>query len=226
MSGRFAITVAAVAVGVSVGAAVATATTDKSGIKSDVRELHKSAGGHENTTFAPLLARTGYRASLFSLAPVVTPTVGGWRGAQFVTSAHGTQRYQWAAFLWDHTPGGDIAIIGGPAMTMSAAAPIRWPHTQWAKRGAPWPFGATHPATIAGYHGYTFDGTNGATSFTLLGGNPPEYQTHPDQSFRMIALTVHTKTVVIFLAAPKGEPLSQFTPTADRLLSTLRFTRP
>ena len=89
MSGRFAITVAAVAVGVSVGAAVATATTDKSGIKSDVRELHKSAGGHENTTFAPLLARTGYRASLFSLAPVVTPTVGGWRGAQFVTSAHG-----------------------------------------------------------------------------------------------------------------------------------------
>jgi len=148
----------------------------------------------------------------------------GWTGAQFVTHQHGKPRYQWAAFLWQHHPGGDIAIIGGPAMTGSPAETIPWPRAQWAKRGAAWPFGPTRRWSIAGQTAYYFDGTNpGPVGFTLLGSNPPEDSSHPGQSFRMAALSIRGQTVVIVLQTPPGEPLAAFLPIATRLLSTLRF---
>jgi hypothetical protein len=100
--------------------------------------------------FAPLVPGTSYRASLVSPAPTIRPPGSGWTGAQFATYQRGAVRFEWAAFLWRHHPGGDIAIIGGPAMAMSAAEAIHWPRTQWAKRGAPWPYGPTRRWTVAG----------------------------------------------------------------------------
>ena len=106
---------------------------------------------------------------------------------------------------------------------MSAAAAIEWPRTQWAKRGAPWPFGPTRRWTVAGRPAFYFDGTNGPTGFTLVGSNPPEDQVHAGQSFRMATLTVRGKTVVIVLQTPPGQGLAPFLPVATRLLATLRF---
>jgi hypothetical protein len=207
MNGRLVLTAAAVAL---VAAASAGA--------GPVRELHVSTGPR-NTTFAALAAATTYRASLVSPTPSVTAPVAGWIGAQFVTHQHGKVRYEWAAFLWQHDPGGDIAIISGPAMTMSAETAVNWV----ASRGAAWS-GPIKRWTVAGHPALAVDGTNpGPYGFTLLGRNPPEVGTDVGQSYRVAAITVRGKTVVIIIQTPKGEPLAQFLPIAGRLLASLRF---
>jgi hypothetical protein len=185
---------------------------------TDVHELLQSTGPG-NTKFAPLAAVSTYRASLVNPTPTVTSPVAGWTGAQFVTHQHGKVRYEWAALLWQHDPGGDVAIISGPAMTMSAKATVQWPAT----RGAAWS-GPVKRWTVAGRRAYAVDGTNpGPYGFTLLGRNPPEDETDVGQSYRMAALTVRGKTVVIIIQTPKGEALAQFLPIAERLLTSLRF---
>jgi hypothetical protein len=191
----------------------------------DVRELLKSTG-HEHTRFAPILAGTTYRASLVSPTPSLTPSVSGWGGAQFATHQQGKVRYEWAALVWQHEPSGDIAIISGPALTLSPAAAIAAPR----KRARYWRFkpgeapGPVKRWAIAGHQALYFDGTNpGPSGWTLLGSSPPEDQSHPGQSFRMAALTVDGQTVVIIIQTPKGEALAQFLPIAERLLASLRF---
>jgi hypothetical protein len=213
------------AAAVSTLAAMAIAVAPSHATRRDVGELLKSTG-HEHTRFAPLVAGTTYRASLVSPTPRLTPRVRGWTGAQFVTYQQGKTRYQWAALVWQHQPGGDIAIISGPAMTLSPAAAIAAPR----KRARYWRFGpgeAPGPVrhwTIAGHQALYFDATNpGPSGWTLLGSSPPEDQAHAGQSFRMSAMAVHGKTVVIIIQTPKGEALGQFLPVADGLLSTLGF---
>jgi hypothetical protein len=207
MNGRLVFTAAAVALVTAASAAAAP-----------VSELHVSTGPR-NTTFAALAAATTYRASLVSPTPSLTAPVAGWTGAQFVTHQHGKVRYEWAAFLWQHDPGGDIAIISGPAMTMSAEATVDWP----AGRGAAWS-GPIKRWTVAGRKAYAVDGTNpGPYGFTLLGANPPEDETDVGQSYRIAALTVRGKTVVVIIQTPKGEALAQFLPIAGKLLASLRF---
>jgi hypothetical protein len=186
------------------------------------RELHRSTGP-ENTTFARLARGTTYRAGLVGPLLTVTPQVAGWTGAQFVTHQHGKPRYAWAAFLWQHQPGGDIAIISGPALTGSAADVLARPRAQFAKRGIAWPYGAPRRWRIAGRTAYYYDGTNpGPVEFTILGSNPPEDSVGIGQSFRLAALDIRGRTVVIVLQTPPGEPVSAFLPIASRLLSTLR----
>jgi hypothetical protein len=206
-------------------ATMAVAVVPSHATGQDVRELLKSTG-HEHTRFAPLVTGTTYRASLVSPTPRLTPRVPGWTGAQFVSYQRGTARYQWAALVWQHQRGGDIAIISGPAMTLSPAATIAAPR----KRARYWRFGpgeAPGPVKhwlIAGHEALYFDATNpGPSGWTLLGNNPPEDQSHAGQSFRMSALGVRGKTVVIIIQTPKGEALGEFLPVADRLLSSLRF---
>jgi hypothetical protein len=206
-------------------AAMAVAVVPSHATGLDVRELLKSTG-HEHTHFAPLVAGTTYRASLVTPTPRLTPQVPGWTGAQFVTLQHGQARYQWAALVWQHENGGDIAIIGGPAMTLSPAAAIAAPR----KRARYWRFGpgeAPGPVKhwlIAGHQALYFDATNpGPSGWTLLGSSPPEDQAHAGQSFRMSAMAVHGKTVVIIIQTPKGEALGQFLSVAAGLLSTLEF---
>jgi hypothetical protein len=206
-------------------AAMVIAVAPSFATSRDVDELLKSTGP-EHTRFGPLVAGTTYRASLVSPTPTLTPRIRGWTGAQFVTDQGGKARYQWAAILWQHENGGDIAIISGPAMTLSPAAAIAAPR----KRARYWRFGpgeAPSPVrhwTIAGHDALYFDATNpGPSGWTLLGSNPPEDQSHAGQSFRMSALAVRGKTVVIIIQTPKGEALGQFLPGAKALLSTLGF---
>lgn len=214
---------AAAAVAALAGMAVVVAPSQATG--RDVGELFRSTG-HEHTRFAPLVAGTTYRASLVRPTPRLTPGVPGWTGAQFVTYQQGKARYQWAALVWQHPKGGDIAIISGPAMTLSPAAAIAAPR----KRARYWRFGpgeAPGPVrrwTIAGHKALYFDATNpGPSGWTLLGSSPPEDQSHAGQSFRMSALSVRGQTVVIIIQTPKGESLSEFLPIAGGLLSTIGF---
>lgn len=87
------------------------------------------------------------------------------------------------------------------------------------------------PGTVRATGGRTgrqalyFDATSpGPSAWTLLDKNPAEVQADKGQSFRMTALTVRGKTVVILLIAPK-EDFGQFLPVAQQLLASLRFPR-
>jgi hypothetical protein len=81
---------------------------------------------------------------------------------------------------------------------------------------------------VAGRQALYFDATvpqpPGGTSgvWTLIGSNPPELRVDGDQAFRMAALSVRGKTVVIVIRAPHAD-FAQLLPTARRLLTSLQF---
>jgi hypothetical protein len=126
-----------------------------------------------------------------------------------------------------------MARLGGPAMTLSPATALGWARSQ----AAHWDFTPYPPPTpvkrwaIAGRQALYFDatvpqppgGTNGV--WTLIGSNPPELRVDGDQAFRMTALSVRRKTVVIVIPAPHAD-FAQFLPTARRLLTSLQFPSP
>jgi hypothetical protein len=176
----------------------------------------------------PLLAvGTTYGASLVSRTPTVTPSVAGWVGAQVVSHQRGTVRYERAAFLWRQDPAGQVAIISGPAMTMSAAATVEQPRS----RARYWKFDPYQPPTpikrwnVAGRQALYFEGTDpGPSAWTLVGANPSEDEADPGQSFRLGAFTVRGQTVVILIKAPNSV-FARFLPIAKRLLASLRFPR-
>jgi hypothetical protein len=64
----------------------------------------------------------------------------------------------------------------------------------------------------------------GSPEWTLVGVNPPELKVARDHAFRMSALRVRGKTVVIVIQAPVAA-FPQFLPIAARLLASLRFPR-
>ena len=191
----------------------------------DTRELLKS-----HTTVAPLAAGTTYRASLISPTPSLTPSGPGWGGAQFVSHQKGKVRYETAALFWKDSSGHELDIVSGPAMTLSPASALGWARG----RTAHWDFSPyPRPApvkrwAVAGRQALYFDatvpqppgGTNGV--WTLIGSNPPELQVDGDQSFRMTALSVRGKTVVIVIRAPHAD-FAPFLPTAKRLVASLQF---
>jgi hypothetical protein len=205
------------ALGLDVGSARARPT--------DVRELPVSTP--LNPTFAPLTAGTTYRAGLVSPSPRVTPSVRGWVGAQFVSHQRGKVRYETAWFGWHGASGGEVDIVSGPAMTMSPAATIARP-----RRVIPnWNFTPYQPPgpvkrlVIAGLQALYFDGTVPPPGgWSLVGSNPPELRLDHDQSFRMAALGVREKTVVIVIQAPAAD-FPHFLPFAMRLLGSLRFPK-
>jgi hypothetical protein len=203
------------ALGLTVGALRAAPT--------GVRELSKSTP--DNTIFASLAAGTTYRASLVSPTPNVTPGAQGWMGAQFVTHKNGKVRYETAAFLWHDYAGHEVDILSGPAMAMSPAATIaqprtRIPHWNFSPYQPPGPVGRW---TVAGRQALYFDATAPPPGeWTLVGANPPELRVDRDHSFRMTALTVAGRTVVIVIQGPAAD-FPKFLPIATRLVASLRF---
>lgn len=134
-----------------------------------------------------------------------------------MTHRLGRVRYESAAFLGHH---GEIDLVTGPAMTMSPREAVEW---VWARCWNLDLFGAIRRWTVAGRQAFAFDGTNaGRFELTLVGSNPPELQIDRGQSFRMAAIAVGGKTVVIILRAPRGR-LAAFLPVASRLLASLTF---
>jgi hypothetical protein len=209
--------------GAALAALGVTATSSHASAR-DTRELLKS-----HTAVAPLAAGTTYRASLISPTPSLTPSVPGWGGAQFVSHQNGKVRYETAVLFWKDSEH-EIDIVSGPAMTLSPAAALG------RARGhvAHWDFSPYPPPTpvkrwaVAGRQALYFDatvpqppgGTNGV--WTLIGSNPPELRVDGDQSFRMTALSVRGKTVVIVIRGPHAD-FAHFLPTANRLVASLQF---
>jgi hypothetical protein len=174
-----------------------------------------------------LAVGTTYGASLVSSTPTVTPPVPGWIGAQLVSNQRGSVRYERAVFLWRQDPAGEVAIISGPAMTMSASATVEQPRN----RARYWKFDPYKPPTpitrwnVAGRPALYFEGTDpGPSAWTLVGSNPPEDQADPAQTFRLAALTVRGQTVVILIKAP-DTVFARFLPIAQRLVASLEFPR-
>ena len=110
-------------------------------------------------------------------------------------------------------------------MTLSPAAALGFPRS----RIPDWNFdpyddpGPVQQWTIAGRQALYFDATAPPPGvWTLVGSNPPERRVDQDNSFRMAALSVRGKTVVVIITAPAAM-FGQFLPIAKRLVSSLRF---
>jgi hypothetical protein len=77
--------------------------------------------------------------------------------------------------------------------------------------------------TVAGRQALYFDATAPPPGeWTLVGANPPELRIDHDNAFRMAALAVRGKTVVIVIHTPVAD-FPKFLPIARRLLASLRF---
>jgi len=186
-----------------------------------VQDLAKITKG---ATVSPLVVGTRYRASLIDPTPNLTPAVRGWGGGQLVTHKGGKVRYESAIFFW-HDDAHELDIVSGPAMSTSPADTLALPRSRipgW--DFSPYPVPSTvKQRTIAGRKAIYFDGTPPPQfAWTLVGKNPPELKVDPDTSFRMAAMSVRGKTVVIVVRAPMAG-FTQFLPIAERLLATLRF---
>jgi hypothetical protein len=87
---RLIMSVAFLAAGLTV-----SGVTASSGAIQKARDLLKST-----TTVGPLAAGTTYGARLIDPTPNLTPTVGGWFGAQFLDHQSGKVRYETAILFW------------------------------------------------------------------------------------------------------------------------------
>ena len=178
----------------------------------------------KGATVPPLRAGTTYGASLIDPTLNLTPAVRGWGGGQLATHKGGKVRYESAIFFW-HDATHEVDIVSGPAMSMSPAGTLAFPRS----RIPDWdfsPYPAPSPVkqwTVAGRKAIYFDGTPPPLfHWALVGKNPPELSIDADTSFRMAALSVRGKTVVIVVRAPMAG-FASFLPIAARLLATLRF---
>jgi hypothetical protein len=191
--------------------------TASSGATQKVQDLLKST-----TTVAGLKAGTTYGASLIDPTSTLTPAVAGWAGAQFVDHQAGKVRYETAVLFWQGQRH-EVDIISGPAMTLSPAATLARPlsrHFNFAPYDPPT---AVKHWTVAGRQALYFDATAPPPGeWTVVGANPPELRIDHDNAFRMAALSVRGKTVVIVIRAPATN-FKQFLPIGVRLVTSLRF---
>ncbi|HZQ64931.1 MAG TPA: hypothetical protein VFA66_06870 [Gaiellaceae bacterium] len=177
------------------------------------RELPQSPSWRDGK-FGPLAPGATYAASLVDPRPTIRAMQPGWAGTQVVSHPAGKIRYESAVFLGH---GGEIDLVGGPALTKSPQEAIDWVWNRRYER----PFGPLKSWRIAGRNAVAFDGTNtSGFELTLVGRNPPEVQMDRGQSFRLAAFAVRGHTVVL---AVRSFRLQAFLPRATRLLSSLRF---
>ena len=182
-----------------------------------------------------------YQASRFPLALRVTPSDGTWSGAQWRTTTRGKPAFGWAELGQGPAtapPRGIVQLETAYGPTPSVAATIA--HLQ--RGGSHLPashvggttFHAATPVKLAGYAGRQFDGTvwgiYGHTfvpfSATTRGASPADsYHLEKGESFRLVALNVNGKTVVLLydnIALPI-EQFPAFIASANRLLRSLTF---
>jgi hypothetical protein len=194
--------------------------TASSGATEKVRDLPESTAG--NAAVARLAATTTYGASLVDPTPNLTPAVRGWAGAQFVTHQAGKVRYETAMLFWQN-PRHEVDIISGPAMTMSPADTLARPLSRHFNFAPYQPPTSVKRWTVAGQRAMYFDATAPPPGeWTVIGANPPELRIEHDNAFRMAALTVRARTVVIVVHGPAAD-FKQFLPIAARLVASLRF---
>ena len=186
-------------------------------------DLSKSTS-EEHAVFVALAAGT-YRASLAEPAASVRLGAPGWLGTQWASHEHGKVRYATAAFLWRDFSGREVDIVSGPAMSLSPAETLanprsRIPNWSFAPYSDPTPVRTTK---IAGRRALYFDATAPPPGvWTLVGSNPPEVLIEHDYAFRMAAVSVRGKTVVVIIRAP-APAFTSFVPIAARLIGGLSF---
>jgi hypothetical protein len=197
-----------------------------------------------NTPAGSLTAlRSGvtYQASHFPLGLRVTPPDGTWSGAQWRTTTRGKPAYGWAQLGQGPTtapPRGILQLETAYGPTPSVAATI----ARLQRGGSHLPasnvggttFQAAAPVKLAGYSGRQFDGNvwgiYGHTfvpfSATTGGASPADsYHLDKGESFRLVALNVNGKTVVLLydnIALP-AQQFPAFIASANRLLRSLTF---
>ncbi len=212
---RVTLMVVLVASGVAAVALTASATA-----MTVIRDLPKSTPG--NASVMPLAAATTYGASLIDPTPNLTPAVSGWVGAQFDSHKGGKVRFENATLFWKDARH-ELDVISGPAMTLSPADTLAKPLSRNFNFAPYDPPTSVKRWTIAGRQALYFDATAPPPGeWTIVGANPPELRIDRDNSFRMAALTVRGKTVVIVIHAPATD-FTHFLPIALRLVASLRF---
>ena len=158
--------------------------------------------------------------------PDAEPDAGGARlGRRPTRHAQGRKGPLRVSPLFWRDDAHEVDIVSGPAMSMSPAATLALPRSAHGRPGL-LPYPPPSPVmqqTVAGRKAIYFDATPPPLfHWALVGKNPPELSIDADTSFRMAALSVRGKTVVIVVRAPMAG-FTQFLPIAERLLASLRF---
>ena len=171
----------------------------------------------------------------------MTPPDGTWSGAQWRTTTRGKPAFGWAQLGQGPAtapPRGIVQLETAYAATPSVAATI----ARLQRGGSHLPasnvggttFQRAAPVELAGYSGRQFDGNvwgiYGHTfvpfSASTRGASPADsYHLDKGESFRLVALNVNGKTVVLLydnIALP-AEQFPVFIASANQLLRSLTF---
>jgi hypothetical protein len=232
MKNRMIISLFVAALVCSVIATVATAS-------GTPRELFRNAfltpAGH----VAKLAAGVTYKASDFPLPIRVTSPDGSWGGAQWKSDSSFQHKkstvapfYGWVTFEQHdtHAAQGAITIMTPYGSTPTVAAMVAGLRTRG--RGAT--YEATSPVKLGGYTGVQFDGKvvgkehvfiPFSPKTTVAKWYPDNYGMGQGTVFRIIALNVRGKTVVVYIenARLPADQFSAFLTRATTLLQTLKF---
>ena len=195
-----------------------------------VHELPTATPQHP--TFVPLAPHMRYRAGGVTPTPTLSVPVRGWIGAQFVSHQHNKVRFETAWASWQNgqpcssteCSGREVDIVSGPAMTETPAAMMARIHNKTWDFTPYDPPGPVQTWTIAGVPALYFDATvpPGSPEWALVGVNPPELKVARDHAFRVSALKIRGKTVVVVMQGPATD-FAQYLPIAKRLVASLRF---
>ena len=204
------------------------------------RELFRNPFLTPSGHVANLAAGGTYKASEFPMPIRVTAPDGTWGGAQWKADSSFQHKkstvapfYGWVTFeQHDPTPAqGAITIMTpytGP--TPSVAAMVAGLRTRG--RGAT--YEATSPVKLGGYSGLQFDGKivgkehvfiPFSPKSTVAKWYPDNYAMQQGEVFRIIALNVRGKTVVVYIenAQLPADQFPDFLAAADTLLESLKF---
>lgn len=203
------------------------------------RELFRNAfltpAGH----VAKLAAGVTYKASDFPLPIHATAPDGSWGGAQWKSDSSFQHKkstvapfYGWVTFEQHDTQAaqGAITIMTPYGSTPTVAAMVAGLRTRG--RGAT--YEATSPVKLGGYSGVQFDGKvfgkehvfiPFSPKSTVAKWYPDNYGMGQGEVFRIIALNVRGKTVVVYIenAQLPADQFPAFLTRAATLLKTLKF---
>ena len=219
----------------------ATSTPARTVAAGDPQDLAVSNVNTPAGTLTALRSGVTYEASHFPLGLRVTPPDGSWSGAQWRTTTRGKPAFGWADLGQGPAtapPRGLVQLETAYGPTPSVTATI----ARLQRGGSHLPgsniggttFKAASPVRLAGYPGRQFDGTvwgiYGHTfvpfSATTGGASPADsFHLEKGESFRLVALNVNSKTVVLLYdnVALPAERFPAFIASADRLLRSLTF---
>jgi hypothetical protein len=222
-----------------IAALVCSVTAATAAASSIPRELFRNAfltpAGH----VAKLAAGVTYKASDFPLPIHVTSPDGSWGGAQWKSDSSFQHKkstvapfYGWVTFEQHdtHAAQGAITIMTPYGSTPSVAVVVAGLRT----RGHGATYEASSPVKLGGYTGVQFDGKvvgkehvfiPFSPKSTVAKWYPDNYGMGQGEVFRIIALNVKSKTVVVYLenAQLPADQFPTFLTQAATLLKTLKF---